>query len=77
MCGEGYDRVVKIRWFGRSTKRSKDLLHEVKGFRLNEGLKTTEVHRSSIKNESDQWLRQSVRPSRPMHTVSLDQQQKA
>jgi chaperone BCS1 len=76
MCSEGYDRVLKIRCFGRSTKPSKDLLHEVKGFGLNEGLKTNEVYRSSIKNESGQWLRQSVRPSRPMHTVSLNQQQK-
>jgi hypothetical protein len=54
MCKEGYVRVVKIRCFGRSTKPSKDLLHEVKGFRLNEGLKTTKVHRFSIKNESGQ-----------------------
>jgi chaperone BCS1 len=78
-CGNGYDRVVVIRCLGRSTEHIKDLLCSVKNFALMQENKTTEVYRSSANNSStggSQWIRQSVRPSRPMRTVSLDQQQK-
>jgi chaperone BCS1 len=77
ICGEGYDRFIVIRCLGRSTKPIKDLLHEVKSFTPTKGRTTTEIYRSSIKDEDGQWLRQSIRPSRPMYTVSLDQQQEA
>lgn len=76
LWGEDYERVVVIRCLGRNPKPIKGLLHEVKGFTLNRHLKTTEVYRFSINGETSQWLRQSVRPSRPIQTVFLDQLQK-
>jgi chaperone BCS1 len=76
--GEGCDRVIALRCFGRSTKPIKNLLSIIKGFTLTQDNTKTEVYRSSVKSiaSGHQWLRQSVRPSRPMHTVCLDQQQK-
>jgi chaperone BCS1 len=76
IVGGNLDRFIIIRCFGRSTKPIKDLLHEIKGFSLTNEHKTTEVYRSSLQSEG-QWLRQSIKPSRPMCTVSLDEQQKA
>jgi chaperone BCS1 len=77
LCNQqSYDQFIVLRCFGRSAKPIKDLLHEIKGFTLTKEFKTTEVYRSSVKAEVGQWLRQSVRPSRPVRTVSLDEQQK-
>ncbi|KAH8704516.1 P-loop containing nucleoside triphosphate hydrolase protein [Phaeosphaeriaceae sp. PMI808] len=72
--GEGQDRFILIRCFGRSTRPIKDLLSEVKSFTHRRMIKTTEVFRSA---DGGRWIRQTVRSSRPMGTVSLDQQQMA
>ena len=77
LCGEGYDRAVRIRCLGRSTDPIKKLLQEVKGFTLTKDSTTTEIYRCSVKSESCQWLRQTIRSARPMHTVLLDEEQKA
>jgi chaperone BCS1 len=78
ISGRGYDRVIVIRCFGRSTQPIKNLLSDIKGFTHTQGNAKTEVYRSSVKSTAldHQWLRQSVRPSRLMHTICLDQQQK-
>lgn len=76
-CGTGSDQFIVVRCFGRSTKPIKDLLHEIKGFTLTKSAKTTEVYHSTMKGDSAQWHRQSVRPSRPITTVALGEQQKA
>jgi chaperone BCS1 len=77
LCNQqGHDQFIVLRCFGRSAKPIKDLLHEIKGFTLTKEFKTTEVYRSSVKTEVGQWLRQSIRPSRSVRTVSLDEQQK-
>jgi chaperone BCS1 len=78
-CGEGYDRTISIRCFGRSTQPVKDLLSDIKGFTLTQEFRTTEVHRSALKSNEQgcQWLRQLVRPARPMCTISLGDDQKA
>jgi chaperone BCS1 len=75
LCNQGHDQFIVLRCFGRSAGPIKDLLHEIKGFALTK--ESTEVYRSSVKAEVGQWLRQSVRPSRPVRTVSLDKRQKA
>jgi chaperone BCS1 len=74
---QGFDHFIVLRCFGRNAKPVKDLLHEIKDFTLTKEIKTTEVYRSSMNAEAGQWLRQSVKPSRPLCTVSLDEQQKA
>jgi chaperone BCS1 len=78
ISGRGYDRVIVLRCFGRSTTPIKNLLSDIKGSTLTQGNAKTEVYRSSVKSSAPdhQWLRQSVRPSRPMHTVCLDEDQK-
>lgn len=77
MCGEGKDQFIVIRCFGRSAKPIKDLLYAVRRHTTIRGQSTTQVYRSSRSGTGDvQWLRQSIRPSRPMSTVSLVQQQK-
>jgi chaperone BCS1 len=78
-CGEGYDRTIMIRCFGRSTKPIKNLLSSIKGFTLTKEIRTTQVFRNAIKpdDQGGYWLRQSVQPSRPMRTIALEQEQKA
>jgi chaperone BCS1 len=76
-CGTGFDQYIVIRCFGRSTKPIKDLLHDIKGFTLTKSAKTTDVYHSTVKGDGAQWHRQSVRPSRPIATVALGEQQKA
>jgi chaperone BCS1 len=77
-CGVGYDQTISIRCLGRSTQPVKDLLSDVKGFTLTKEIRTTEVYRSALKpnDQGSHWVRQSVRVSRPMCTISLDQGEK-
>ncbi|KAF1848096.1 P-loop containing nucleoside triphosphate hydrolase protein [Cucurbitaria berberidis CBS 394.84] len=72
------DESLVIRCFGRSTQPIKDLLNHVKRWTLNKENKMTSVYRAPAESHGGRmWNRQSCRPSRPMHTVSLEQQQKA
>ncbi|OAL46911.1 BCS1-like ATPase-like protein [Pyrenochaeta sp. DS3sAY3a] len=72
------DESLVIRCYGRSTGPIKDLLNHVKRWTLSRENKMTSVYRAPAESHgSRMWNRQSCRPSRPMHTVSLDEQQKA
>lgn len=72
------DESLVIRCFGRSTQPIKDLLNHVKRWTLSKENKMTSVYRAPAEAHGGRmWNRQSCRPSRPMHTVSLEQQQKA
>ena len=72
------DESLVIRCYGRSTQPIKDLLNHVKRWTLSKENKMTSVYRAPAENHgSRMWMCQSSRPSRPMHTVSLDQHQKA
>lgn len=72
------DESLVIRCYGRSTQPIKDLLNHIKKWTLSRENKMTSVYRAhSEPHSSRMWNRQSCRPSRPMHTVSLDQVQKA
>lgn len=72
------DESLVIRCFGRSSQPIKDLLNHVKRWTLSKENKMTSVYRAPAEAHGGRmWNRQSCRPSRPMHTVSLDQKQKA
>lgn len=74
------DQFLVISCVGRSTEPIKELLNFVKRWTLTKENKMTSVYRPAPKEERMRecaWDRQSCRPSRPMSTVSLDQQQKA
>ncbi|KAH7071514.1 P-loop containing nucleoside triphosphate hydrolase protein [Paraphoma chrysanthemicola] len=79
LLGEGWDLIITISCLGRNTKPIKDFLHNVKNWSLTKEFRITQVYRSSTKSASGggTWSRQSVRPSRPLSTVSLDMDQKA
>ena len=77
--GESEDQMLDISCIGRSTEPIKELLNHIKRWTLTKDNKVTSIHRPAPKEERSgyPWDRQSVRPSRPMSTVSLDQQDKA
>lgn len=75
LCGNGYDSFVIIRCFSRSTESIKNLLHDVKSFVSTKESPTTSIYHST--GSLGQWTRQSVRPTRPMRTISLDDRCKA
>lgn len=72
-------QFVVIQCVGRSTEPIKELLNHIKRWTLTKEHKMTSVYRPAPKEERSDcaWDRQSCRPSRPMSTVSLDQEQKA
>jgi chaperone BCS1 len=76
--GRSIDRLVFVRCLGRSTEPIKEFLTHIRTWSRNKEVKATEVYRSSKRaNERGvEWSRQSVRPSRPLDTVSLDDEQK-
>jgi chaperone BCS1 len=77
--GRGVDQLIYIRCLGRSTKPIKEFLNYIKSWTRNKEVETTSVYRSAAKSAQGggEWNRQSVRPSRPLETVSLDDAQKA
>jgi chaperone BCS1 len=77
MWGHGFDDVMVIRCLGRSPKPIKALLRDVKGFKSTRDSRTTEIYRSSVKAEKTQWIRYLVQPSRPLQSISLNEQQKS
>ncbi|KAJ4293593.1 hypothetical protein N0V90_008876 [Kalmusia sp. IMI 367209] len=72
-------QFLSISCVGRSTEPIKELLNNVKRWTLTKEHKMTSVYRPAPKEERRDcaWDRQSCRPSRPISTVSLDQEQKA
>lgn len=73
-------QYLVIQCVGRSTEPIKGLLNDIKRWKLTKEHKMTSVHRPAPKEErrnDSAWDRQACRPSRPMSTVSLDQEQKA
>jgi chaperone BCS1 len=77
MWGHGFDDVIVIRCLGRSPTPIKALLRDVKGFKSTKDSRTTEIYRSSVKADNTQWIRYLVQPSRPLQSISLDEQQKS
>ncbi|KAF9737053.1 hypothetical protein PMIN01_04832 [Paraphaeosphaeria minitans] len=72
-------QFLVIQCVGRSTEPIKELLNHIKRWTLTKEHKMTSVYRPAPKEERRDcaWDRQSCRPSRPMSTVALDQEQKA
>ncbi|KAF2798833.1 P-loop containing nucleoside triphosphate hydrolase protein [Melanomma pulvis-pyrius CBS 109.77] len=79
MWGESEDQVLSISCIGRRTEPIKELLNFIKSWTLTKDNKMTAIYRPAPKEERKDyaWDRQSLRPSRPMSTVSLDQKEKA
>ncbi|KAF2021130.1 BCS1-like ATPase-like protein [Aaosphaeria arxii CBS 175.79] len=77
--GKAEDQTLDIKCIGRTTEPIKELLNHIKRWTLTKDNKMTAIHRPSPKEERSNyaWDRQSLRPSRPMSSVSLDQKQKA
>tara|TARA_R110002003_G_scaffold534_3_gene20202 strand:- start:6594 stop:8309 length:1716 start_codon:yes stop_codon:yes gene_type:complete len=73
------DQMLQIRCNGRSTQPIKALLVHIKAWRLSREAKLTSVYRAAPKDgyRAGDWMRQATRPSRPIDTVALDEQQKA
>lgn len=79
LWGRSEDQQLDIKCIGRSTEPIKELLNYIKRWTLTKDNKMTAIHRPAPKEERSNyaWDRQSLRPSRPMSSVSLDQKQKA
>lgn len=79
MWGNSEDQYLDISCVGRSTEPIKELLNHIKTWTLSKDSKMTAINRPAPKEERKDyaWDRQTLRPSRPMSTVSLDQEQKA
>jgi chaperone BCS1 len=75
--GTTLKEYVVIRCYGRSTKPIKDLLEHIKRWTLSKESRMTGVYRGVGSTYDRYWNRQALRPSRPLHTVSLDRQQKS
>jgi chaperone BCS1 len=72
-----YNEQVVLSCFGRDNEPIKQLLVYIKRWSLNEGSTTTTIYQAKQDgSEHRNWKRQSKRPSRPLNTVSLDQEQK-
>ena len=71
---------VKLSCLGRSTQPIKDLIREARDTYLNKKKACTTVRRPAPKqnrnSRSGNWIRASIRPSRPMQTVVLDHELK-
>ncbi|KAF2733400.1 BCS1-like ATPase-like protein [Polyplosphaeria fusca] len=77
--GDSEDQYLDVSCVGRSTEPIKELLNHIKRWVLTKDNKMTAIHRPAPKEErvNYAWDRQSLRPSRPMSTVSLDPHEKA
>ncbi len=67
--------TLEIYCYSRSAQPVKDLLAHIRQWKISQETAMTSVYRA-LSNGGRYWSRQSCRPSRPLHTVSLDQQQK-
>jgi chaperone BCS1 len=74
-----WEKFVVIRCMGRSTQPIKDLIEHVKDWYGTKENHTTKIYRSEPKQHGyggGYWECQATRPSRPISTVSLDEEQK-
>ena len=65
--------TLEIYCYGKTTQPIKDLLLHIRQWKMKQETAMTTVYRPS---SGGYWSQQSCRPSRPLQTVSLDQQQK-
>jgi chaperone BCS1 len=73
--GQYLRESLEIYCYARSAQPVKDLLLHIREWKISQEVAMTSVYRA-LSNGGRYWSRQSCRPSRPLHTVSLDQQQK-
>ena len=67
--------TLEIFCYARTAQPIKSLLAHIRQWKIGQETAMTSVYRA-LNNGGRYWSRQSTRPSRPLHTVSLDQQQK-
>lgn len=70
-----FEYHLVIRCMGRSTQPIKDLIDHVRDWNSKKATTTTDIFRSEGK-WGTYWEHQATRPSRPISTVTLDQEQK-
>lgn len=73
--GQYQKETLEVYCYARTAQPVKDLLAHIRLWKIGQEVAMTSVNRA-VSNGGRYWSRQSCRPSRPMHTVSLDQQQK-
>lgn len=73
--GSYMKETLEIFCYARTAQPVKDLLAHIRQWKIKQETAMTSVYRS-LNSGGRYWSRQSCRPSRPLHTVSLDQQQK-
>ncbi|GAB7342817.1 hypothetical protein MBLNU457_g0946t1 [Dothideomycetes sp. NU457] len=76
--GEKED-LLKLSCFGFSTQPVKELLHDIKIWNIQKSLSRTTIKHPESKGNywrRGQWRKTNSRPSRPMSTVILDEEQK-
>ncbi|KAF2746092.1 P-loop containing nucleoside triphosphate hydrolase protein [Sporormia fimetaria CBS 119925] len=75
----GDDEFIILSCVGRSSAPIKELLRHIKNWTVTKDSRMTTVYRPASRpnRQTYHWARQCVRPSRPLSTVSLDQEQKA
>ncbi|KAL1591546.1 hypothetical protein SLS60_011794 [Paraconiothyrium brasiliense] len=66
---------LEIYCYARTAQPVKDLLAHIRQWKISQETAMTSVYRA-LNNGGRYWSKQSCRPSRPLQTVSLDQQQK-
>lgn len=74
-AGSYMRETLEIYCYARTAQPVKDLLAHVREWKISQETAMTSVYRA-LNSGGRYWSRQSCRPSRPLHTVSLDQQQK-
>jgi chaperone BCS1 len=74
---EGYNQFIELCCLGRSTQPIKEHLRDVQNHASTSALKITEIFLLSRATEHSTWIRQLMRPSRPIDTVSLDKTQRS
>jgi chaperone BCS1 len=73
--GQYLRESLEIYCYGQTTQPVKDLLLDIRQWKLRRETALTGVYRA-LNSGGRYWSRQSCRPSRPLQTVSLDMQQK-
>ncbi|KAF1968907.1 P-loop containing nucleoside triphosphate hydrolase protein [Bimuria novae-zelandiae CBS 107.79] len=71
--GNNLKESLEIFCYGQTTQPIKDLLLHIRSWKVKQETSMTSVYRPL---SGGYWSRQSCRPSRPLQTVSLDQEQK-
>lgn len=76
----GDEEYLTVKCIGRSTKPIKDLIKKARDHYLDKEKSCTVVRRPCPKEQRNRsrsvWMKVATRPSRPMHTVVIDHEQK-